>query len=239
MRKRKFLIVNADDFGLTSAINRGVIETHRGGIVTSASLMVRGPAAAEAAGYAKANPELSVGLHFDVEEWRCRDGNWEVLYQVADRGDAIALRAEFERQLAAFETLMGRPPTHLDSHQHVHVAEPTRTLLGQYAEQLHAPLRRCHPAITYDGSFYGQTSAGEPYPAGISPAGLIKTIRSLPAGWTEMGCHPGYVERLDSVYRSEREEELRVLCCTEVRAALKENGVELRSFRDFQSKAKE
>jgi predicted glycoside hydrolase/deacetylase ChbG (UPF0249 family) len=70
----RFLIVNADDFGLTSGINRGIIEAHEHGIVTSASLMVRYPAAREAADYAKAHPELSVGLHFEAGEWRYRAG---------------------------------------------------------------------------------------------------------------------------------------------------------------------
>ena len=46
---RRYLIVNADDLGRSPGVNRGVIEAHAGGIVTSASLMVRWPAAAEAA----------------------------------------------------------------------------------------------------------------------------------------------------------------------------------------------
>ena len=55
-RPARHLIVNADDYGLTSGINRGIAEAHENGILTSASLMVRYPAAAEAAAYAKAHP---------------------------------------------------------------------------------------------------------------------------------------------------------------------------------------
>ena len=58
MRTGRLLIVNADDFGQTAGVNRGVIEAHDRGIVTSASLMVRWPAAAEAASFARARPAL-------------------------------------------------------------------------------------------------------------------------------------------------------------------------------------
>src|SRR5206468_2930594 len=59
----KLVVVNADDLGLSPGVNRGIIEAHERGIVTSASLMVRWPAAAEAAAYARSRPQLGVGLH--------------------------------------------------------------------------------------------------------------------------------------------------------------------------------
>ena len=52
----RVLIVNADDFGLSAGVNRGIVEAHERGIVTSASLMVRRPAAREAADYARTHP---------------------------------------------------------------------------------------------------------------------------------------------------------------------------------------
>ena len=76
MPAKRYLIVNADDFGLSAGVNRGVIEAHERGIVTSASLMVRPPAAAEAAADARAYPELSLGLHVDLGEWSYREGEW-------------------------------------------------------------------------------------------------------------------------------------------------------------------
>src|SRR5688572_28379081 len=77
----RHLIVNADDFGFSPGVNRGIAEAHERGIVTSASLMVRWPAAAAAASYARARPELSVGLHLDLGEWVLRDGAWVPLYE--------------------------------------------------------------------------------------------------------------------------------------------------------------
>ncbi len=226
------LIVNADDFGLTTEINRGIVEARECGILTSASLMVRGSAAAEAADYARQNADFSVGLHFEVAEWRFQRGEWVKHYEVIDSTDPNAVRLELERQLALFAELAGRLPTHLDSHQHMHLKEPARSILIGTANQLRVPLRSCTPEIRYSGGFYGQTGEGEPYAKGISLDHLIHVIETLPAGWTEVGTHPGYAGGLDSVYTLPREEELRVLCRREVRAAMERTQVQLCSFHD-------
>ncbi len=229
----RFVIVNADDFGLTSGINRGIIEAHERGIVTSASMMVRYPAAAEAAAYARERTQFSVGLHFEASEWRFEEGEWKLAYQIVEVSDESAVRAEFDRQLAKFEQLMGRRPTHLDSHQHVHLSEPTRTVLSEASERLGVPLRGCDLAIKYHGNFYGQTAEGGSYPAGISAGPFSDLPMRFDPGWAEIGCHPGYAVDLDSVYSSEREEEVRVLCSPEVRRAFHRNEVQLCSFQDY------
>ena len=232
--RERYLIVNADDFGLTNGINRGIIEAHERGIVTSASLMVRYPAATDAALYARVHPALSVGLHFEAAEWRYRGGEWYAAYRVIDADDAGQVRAELNRQLAAFVRLLGRQPTHLDSHQHVHQSEPARSILLAQAAELGIPLRSCSELIAYNGAFYGQTGEGEPYPEGLSIGNFTAMVDALPAGWTEFGCHPGYAVDLDSVYTMEREEELRVLCSAEARQILADGKVRLRSFHDLE-----
>src|SRR6266487_6764733 len=66
MSPARRLIVNADDFGRSHSINQAVVRAHREGILTTASLMVNGPAAAEAAELARENPRLGVGLHVSL-----------------------------------------------------------------------------------------------------------------------------------------------------------------------------
>jgi predicted glycoside hydrolase/deacetylase ChbG (UPF0249 family) len=232
MPAKRYLIVNADDFGLSEGVNRGIVHAHEQGVVTSASLMVRGAAAAEAARYATKHPRLSVGLHLDLAEWFYQNDQWELRYQVVPAEDPAAVTAEVARQLATFHRLLGRPPTHIDSHQHVHRNEPARSIVGQTAAQWSVPLRSFTPQVVYCGDFYGQTGEGYPYPEGISLEGLLKTIQNLPSGITELGCHPGEDEQLDSVYRIERAHEVEVLCDPQVRASLEENNVALCSFRD-------
>src|SRR5712691_10496693 len=129
MSVKKYLIVNADDFGQSHSVNSGIIEAYEHGIVTSTSLMVRWPAAAEAAAYSRQHPNLSLGLHVDLGEWAYCGEQWKSLYQVVPSNDMIAVADEVSRQLTTFRRLVGKDPTHIDSHQHVHLGEPLRTVL--------------------------------------------------------------------------------------------------------------
>jgi predicted glycoside hydrolase/deacetylase ChbG (UPF0249 family) len=226
------LVVNADDFGRSDGINRGVIEAHERGIVTSASLMVRWPAAEAAAQAAVARPSLAVGLHVDLAEWAVRQRQWVRAYERVRVDDADAVAAEVEAQLAEFRRLLRRPPTHLDSHQHIHRNEPLRSILRDHGASLGVPVRELTPAVRYVGSFYGQAHAGQPYPEGITVVQLVRILAELLAGITELGCHPAAELDFESDYRDERLVELETLCDPRVREALGEHGVELRSFAD-------
>src|SRR4051812_27428780 len=115
MTGTRYLIVNADDFGRSPGVSRGILRAHRRGIVTSASLMVRWPGAAEAVAGCRDHPGLGLGLHLDLGEWSWRDGRWVPAYEVVPL-DASAVAEEASRQLAAFRRLVGDDPTHLDSH---------------------------------------------------------------------------------------------------------------------------
>ena len=87
----RHLIVNADDFGLSAGVNRGIVEAYDNGIVTSASLMVHKPAAAQAAALARSRPSLGLGLHIDIGvvgravEWWRATGIGHVGLRTADR----------------------------------------------------------------------------------------------------------------------------------------------------------
>jgi len=233
MPENRRLIVNGDDFGQSAGTTAGVAAAFERGVLTSASLMVRWPAAGSAAAYAAAHPSLAVGLHFDFGEWVYRNGEWTPLYEVVSLDDARAIDAEAWRQLERFRELLGRSPTHLDSHQHVHRLEPVRSPLLAIAERLNVPLRQCSPGIRYCGDFYGQTEKGAPSPEAISVAALLRIVASLPPGVTELACHPASLDDVDSMYTSERRKELQTLCDMQVRAALRDEQIVLQSFGDL------
>ncbi len=226
------LIVNADDFGRSHGINQGIIKTHERGIVTSASLMVRWPAAVEAAGYARTHRELGLGLHLDFSEWVYRNRAWQPLYEVVSLENMAAVADEVRRQLSVFRDLAGANPTHLDSHQHVHREEPVRSILIELGEELAVPVRHYCEYVRYCGSFYGQTTDGAPLHEAISVAGLTRILAALPPGVVELGCHPGEGNDSGSVYCSERALETGVLCDPLVRAAITEMRIDLCSFKD-------
>jgi len=68
------------------------------------------------------------------------------------------------------------------------------------------------------------------FPAGIALASLLRVLSSLPPGVTELGCHPASEPEAESGYAAERVQELEVLCDPRVQAAVKAEGIELRSF---------
>jgi predicted glycoside hydrolase/deacetylase ChbG (UPF0249 family) len=225
----RFLLVNADDLGLSAAVNAGIAAAHERGIVTSASLMVRQGAARAGADYAAAHPALAVGLHIDLGQWDYVRGEWTVAYQRCPQDDEDAVEAECRAQLDRFRLLMNRDPTHLDSHQHTHMSEPVASVAARLAAELGVPLR-ARGRIQYEGGFYGQSGKGEPCPDAISVASLVRLLASIPVGWTELGCHPGLGMGLESSYAYERELEVKALCDPGVREAVVAEGIELRSF---------
>ena len=141
------LIINADDFGLTESVNRGIIECHRRGAVTSSTLLVNGQAAEAAASLLKDYPALGVGLHINltsgppilpggkVPSLVGEDGLFPGMGAMVRRLAtgrarkaelAAEVRAQLEKSLA-----LGIQPTHVDSHHHLHALPRLRSVVQQ------------------------------------------------------------------------------------------------------------
>jgi hopanoid biosynthesis associated protein HpnK len=137
----KQLIVNADDLGLTPAVNRGVVRAFQDGIVTSASLLVTGSAFEDSDALAQQNPKLDIGLHLALVEERSVLGPDVLPTLVDETGRFPRTSAEFIQrvilggiswheveleiaaQIALFEKT-GLRLSHLNSHQHLHMFPP-------------------------------------------------------------------------------------------------------------------
>ena len=222
-----YLIINGDDFGAGRGVNRGILEAHRDGILTSASLMVDMPASEEAGGLARRTPDLSVGLHVAVTH--------ESGTPRFDWGDADRCRAELARQLERFEKLTGKLPTHLDAHHNAHRDPRLLPHFLELAGRTDLPLRE-HSPVRYFSAFYGRWD-GEPHPEQISVKSLLRMIEAeFTKGCRELSCHPGYADAdFPTEYSNERELELRTLCHRSVGAKLDALGVRLISFRDLEA----
>jgi hopanoid biosynthesis associated protein HpnK len=134
----KDLIVNADDFGLSSGANRGIIKAWQEGILTSASLMVGGNAFSEAVALAGANPGLQVGLHLTLVQGRAvteQDGQQSITDRRGNFTDDPVLAGmryfflkslrsrlyrEIEGQIVRFRDT-GLPLSHIDGHLNIHM----------------------------------------------------------------------------------------------------------------------
>lgn len=141
------MIVNADDFGLTSGVNRAIEELHATGVLTSATLMARAAATAEAIQVARATPSLGVGCHVVLVDgepvlsptravphladpvtgrFRAKLGDflsWIYGFE-RDASSARIRECEIEAEASAQIALLqeqGVKLTHIDTHKHVHM----------------------------------------------------------------------------------------------------------------------
>jgi hopanoid biosynthesis associated protein HpnK len=134
----RLLVVNADDFGLTESVNRGILEAHTRGILTSTTILANGAAFDSAVALARQAPGLGVGVHLNLTEGRPVASPSEVSSLLNEHGRFLRspaalvkrvltgrLRAdEIERELSAqIEKVQraGIGVTHLDGHKHVHM----------------------------------------------------------------------------------------------------------------------
>ena len=228
MTEAKHVIVNADDFGASSGVNRGIVECHRRGVLTSTSMMVTGAAAEEAVRLSAENPELSIGLHWDVIGEDDRE---------FDLSDHAAVRQEFDAQLSRFHELMGRGPTHVDSHRHTHLDDSVRDFFFELVAPLEVPVR-CDGKVTFIGGFYAQWEWGVTELEHVSVRALQRILgEEVGPGWTEVSCHPGYMTDPDyrSTYNIEREAEVRTLTDPAVAATIEKLGIRLESYATYKT----
>ncbi len=215
------LVVNADDLGYDPEIDRGILEAHARGLVTSATAMVETPFAAAA--LAAAPDTLGIGLHLVVDP---------------SAGEAEA-RAALLRQLGTFEALRGAAPTHLDSHKHAHARPGVLAAVAAVAAARGLPVRAMDEALqaalrgrgvrTTD-AFLGDASLRP----GWTEATLLAALAALPEGVTELMAHPGYRPALARTsFGVEREEELRALTSRACWRAVEAAGIQLCSFSDL------
>lgn len=219
----RYLIVNADDFGMSAGVNRGIVDSHAGGIVTSASLLVSAPGSEDAVKMSAEHPELGIGLHVDLG----------LMPPGVPVTDPEAVSEEVARQADLFRKLMGRRPTHIDSHHHAHLRLNVARAFLDAGERLGVPVRGLSPVL-YLGAFYAQWPPGQSNLARVSCDAFIGLVGGLTARCSEIGCHPGYWDALVADgYAREREAEVRTLMDPRCRRAIEWAGVALVSYRDY------
>jgi len=144
------LIVNADDFGISEAVNHGIVEAHDRGIVTSTSIMATGPKFEHAVELARLRPSLAVGVHLVLTEHRPligapaaaslvrADGAFEphlkqlLTRRLRGRVSMAEIRRELDEQIRRVRAA-GIAINHLDGHQHVHVLPGVSQVVAELA----------------------------------------------------------------------------------------------------------
>jgi hypothetical protein len=241
--------VNADDWGLTRGVSEGILAAHRGGIVTSTTVLAT--ADLEPGLVARLRDSgLGVGLHVNLtlgapltRGQSIVDGHGRFVRDArhaAARASAADVRAEVEAQVEKFQAVLRRAPSHLDSHHHVGLHPPVREVVLEVARALGVPVRSQDPAarararsagLRTPDHFFGESGPG----AYWSPATTLARLRALPGGVSEFMAHPGWFDAdlAYSRYGRQRETEMVGLGTPAARAAAAALGIVLCSFGEI------
>jgi hypothetical protein len=270
----KKLILNADDYGRTPSVSTGIRQTHLNGILTSTTAMMNMAAIESDLHLALAEcPRLGMGVHLTLTAEKpvlsperlpslarlAPDGQsfpkLEVLTKQAATVNTAEVKAEWRAQIEKFSRLMGRTPTHLDSHHHSSYFTPEffgamLELAREYQCGIRNPLAgeigmdtvvREMPELQFlRPMLLAATDVRRPdhfeaafYDDNANASTLDQILAHLPEGVTEIMTHPGLADeklvKLTS-YSHQRARELEVLTAPGVREKVKALGIELISF---------
>jgi predicted glycoside hydrolase/deacetylase ChbG (UPF0249 family) len=205
-----FLIVNADDFGYSFSINKGIIEAHTKGIVTSTSVMVDAIAAKEAKDLVQ-YPDLTIGLHLQL-----------------DNLDNV--ETELQRQVDKFITIVDRKPDHIDTHKRHTTDEGIESVLREYSKSNNIPVRNF--GVKHIGS--SGINTGDP-----SIGQLKKSVDEAAEQYNELMTHCGYSDdnlREHSSYSEPREQELEAICDPAIKSYIAQKELVLCNWRTVSAK---
>ncbi|TCO76944.1 chitin disaccharide deacetylase [Marinisporobacter balticus] len=243
------LIINADDFGYSKAVNFGIVECYKNGVVSSATLMTNMPGVEHAFELMKENPGLGVGIHLVLSAGRpiCNDvsslvdeyGKFQRREDLLLNGKIEDVEKEFASQMEKF-LASGFKPTHIDSHHHVHRHEKVLTVVLGLAKKYKLPVRltsenslcKGNTSIKttdfFTGKFYGNDLSEEKFLEIINVDKKYKTV--------EVMCHPAYVDNIllsGSAYNVQRIKEFAILTNPMIKRELEKRGINQINYRDI------
>lgn len=234
------VIFNADDFGLTSGINKAIIQSYREGVVRSTTIMANAPYYEEAVSLAKQNPDLNIGIHLVGTFGKPLLKTHKTL--VDDEGnfkrfstnkypeiDPEEIFLEWCAQIDKVSQVIDL--THFDSHHHVHLHPLLFPITQRLSKKYNLP---------YRGRDYVEGLSTvlieDFYAEGLSIETIVSIIDSVNIRSIDIMTHPGYVDddlTNMSSYSYPRELELEILCSKQLKDILDEKNVEICSYKSI------
>ena len=248
------LIINADDFGVSKAVNAGILQAHENNIVTSTCIMSNGKQFDDAIN--KLPQSLDLGIHLNLSWGKAlttgkkldKHTQYKLLIK---KGNKSFIERELRAQIGKVLDL-GIKPSHLNSHQHIHAFSPVKEITIKLAKEyninkirwpkenskgfaanLHYVkqklikfnLSKC-PLTTTD-NFFGLIYSGYP-----SMKAFLSYLNFK--GTAEIMCHPAQ-ESLSyrNKFEQSRPKELKILCSEQFSNAIKERDIKLITFKDL------
>jgi chitin disaccharide deacetylase len=207
----RFLIINADDLGIAPEINRGIFIAYEKGVITDASLLIKGPYAQQALKMIKKNPSFQVGIHIDLDPllgWESpgieRLPRQKLLEVMKETNFIEKVTKEIDRQMTAFLD-EGLIPSHIDTHHHVHgfskIFEVLVEAMGRhgikairFSKTGYSLLGREDISITAAHAQWMEDALRERkilHPHHLIDPIVPFSLKKIPAGVSELMVHPG------------------------------------------------
>jgi len=245
-----YLTINADDFGMTEGVTRGIHEAMTKGIVTSTSAMACVPGAEEHLRAFLHNTPGVIGAHLQLTDGRPVCAPEEVPSLVDGNGNFFSKTAlpwtmnadevlrEWKAQLARLRQ-WGLQPAYLDTHHHVHLRTQLLPVMASLANELQLPVRGGLPAtvkmLRYQGCSTPDCTLLDFFGSGLDMQKLESVLVAAiqkhgDDAVLELSCHPGYSSpelAAISSYTVERESELSVFIQSGIREMIDKLGLHL------------
>jgi len=240
----KKLIINADDFGMTEGVTKGIIDCYADGVLTSTTLLMNMKYTKFAIEEAKKHPLLGVGIHLALTIGRpiiegaksFTDSKGDFLpltfySNLESNIDPEELYVEWRAQIEKFIELAGKLPTHIDSHHHIHMIPAHRDVVIRLTKEYDLPVRQSEEILnTYERvmsvvDFYGDDLN----------LNIITDELQADSEIMEIVCHPAYLDQEvynNSSYNIPRMKEMEILRSAELREFIEANKIELITFAD-------
>lgn len=213
----KLLIVNADDFGMSPGISRGILHCLKNGIVSSTSVMVDNPYLYDTKELIKKNSQVDWGVHVTIGKSRISIKN---------------IASETERQLRVFYNVFKIKPSHIDFHKGFKFNKKIYFALRMFAKKVDISFR-------YDNQHFIETRyhgvhENKPSIDSISTDHLIECLKDVRSGVTELICHPGWTSnRLTDPYRIQRNKEVEVLTSQRIKSEIRRRKIKLVTYKQY------
>lgn len=243
----KKIIINADDFGMSSSVNHGIVEAMTKGIVSSTTIMMNMPKAKEALNLAKEYGITNIGIHLNLTKAYPLLPKEEIPLLVLENGKVKDIRKEtitpeikeqikkeFTAQIELLYSL-GFVPTHLDSHHHIHMLDGIKEVVLELAEKYNLPTRSFKMNTLIDSKTTPNFLDCSFYASRVNKETLINILSKEFNGIIEIMTHPGFVDaelRDISIYNDYRQVELDILTSPEVIEFIKTNNIKIISFKE-------
>jgi len=244
-----FLIINADDLGISPEVNRGIFMAYEKGVITDASLLIKGPYVQQALKMIKKKPSFQVGIHIDLDPllgWKSpgieRLPRRKLLEMMNEPDFIKQLKKEIDNQMTAFlkEELI---PSHIDTHHHVHgfpkIFELLVEAMGRhnikairFSKDRYSLLGRDEIRITTEQAHWMEDALRKRkilYPYHLIDPIIPFSLKEIPAGVSELMVHPSMGGD------KWRQRDFEMLVDPRFMGTVKDEGIQLIGFTDLAS----